>query len=322
MSDNAAATQTQQPSDTQQSGQGQERAPVVDYSELLAAQQAELARTGKTVEQLRSDLGESRSAIDRVKRAFVGEEDQQKVSPYQRRIKEFDDLGSYLDQESLENQKNGGAGMPITTKIGKQLVNYAKESESRAEKLEQELAEIKQALKRQQNPAFQGLERAAFVMEGMVDDALQALYGAEPGSKGIRSAQFDAVTARINDEIKDLMKNDPDALLKVQRNPKVMRRMVNHFMAEMLPPKVRTMMDEERIKATPMDARDLFQAFSEAREGLEDARGKGDQRAVAHYDNLMTSIRQDILANQLAGRKGDVNKPTLNQLFTTVVGGR
>lgn len=320
MGDNAAE-QTPQTTDNQ-SQETTEQTPVVDYGEILARHQTELARSGKTVEALREELGKTHGTIDRVRKAFTGDQEQQ-VTPYQQRMRDFDDLAAYLDQEALENQKQGGQGLPITTKIGKQLAAYGKAAEARAEKLEQELEEIKAQIKRQQNPAFQGLERAGFIMEGMVDDALEQMYGAEATSKQIRASQFNAVTSRINEEIKDLMKNDPEALLKVQRNPKIMRQMVNHFMAEMLPPKVRTMMDEERIKNEPMDARTLYQAFAEAKEQLFEAQEKGDERSAATYSNLMDEIRRDILATQISGRRGGtVDKPSLNQLFSSVVGGR
>ncbi len=321
MSDNnAAADQTTADTSTQAEG-AQDNAPVVDYGEILAKHQHELAQTGQTVKQLRDELNKSHGVLGRVQKAFAGDEGE-KLTAYQQRMREFDDLSSYLDQEALESQKRGGQGLPITTKIGKQLAEYGKAAEARAEKLEQELADIKEFIKRQENPAIQGLERAAHIMEGMVDDGLQALYGTDGNSKQIRAAQFNAVTARINDEIKDLMKNEPETLLKIQRNPKIMRRMVNHFMAEMLPPKVRTMMDEERIKSEPISPQDLWQAFGEARGKLEDARKRGSEREAQHFSGLMDEIRRDILSNQIAGRRGGTpEKPSLNQLFSSVVGG-
>ncbi len=314
MSDNTAPQggDTGAPADA-----GSDGGQVQDYGEILAQHQSELARTGKTVESLRAELNQSHGVLSRVQKAFAGDEGE-KLTPYQQRMREFDELSQYLDQETLENQKRGGAGLPITAKIGKQLASYGKQAEERAERLERELAEIKETIKRQQNPAFAGLERAAFIMEGMVEDGLQHLYGADQNSKQIRAAQFNAVTARINEEIKDLMKNDPEALLKVQRNPKIMRNMVNHFMAEMLPPKVRSMMDDERIKNEEFSPQQLYQAFAEAREQWEAAQSKGDKRAESHYSNLMTSIRQDILAAQQSSRRGGtVEKPSLNRLFGT-----
>ncbi len=307
MSDNAAPVTS---SESTEGGGDGAAAPVVDYGEILAQHQSELARTGKTVETLRAELDKSHGVIGRVQKAFSGEEEK-KLTPSQARMRELDALTAYLDEES-------GGRYPMTEKVGKQLAAFGKEAEARADKLEHELSQLKEAMKRQQNPAFQGLERAAFIMEGMVDEGLESLYGADAGSKSIRSAQFNAVTARINDEIKDLMKNDPEALLKVQRNPKIMRKMVNHFMAEMLPPKVRGMLDDERIQNEVMSVQDLYQAFAQARDGWQEAQAKGDERAEAHFSGLMTDLRHDILGHQYGGRRGGTpERPSLNQLFAS-----
>lgn len=310
-----AANESAQSNSGEHSGDG----PVVDFGEILAQHQSELARTGKTVETLRGELAKRDTQFDRVRKAFAGEEGE-KLTPRQQRMQHFDALSAEMEQVAKEH------GLPLTTKIGKEFASYAKEMASENESLHQELEAIKEAIKRQQNPAFQGLERAAFIMEGMVDDALGQMYGQEPGSKQIRAAQFNAVTARINEEIKDLMRNDPDALLKVQRNPKIMRNMVNHFMAEMLPPKVRGMLEDDQIKNTPMSQRELYQAFSEAREAYDSALSAGEKKKADHYSNLITDLRREILANQIGGRKGGTNeKPSLNNLMKNVyqmAGGR
>ncbi len=285
-------------SDTQQTESApatethQDSTDAIDFGDILDQHRSEV---GKTVEGLRGELHKSHGTLERVRKAFAGDDEGEKLTPYQKRMAAYKDLGQHIEREALENQKKGGQGLPLTTRLGKELADLGIQSEQRAEKLEAELAEIKAALKRQQNPAFQGLERAAFIMEGMIDDGLEALYGSDAQSKAIRSAQFNAVTARVNEEIKDLMKNDPDALLKVQRNPKIMRKMVNHFMAEMLPPKVRTMLDDQRIQNEPISQQELYQAFGEARQQLAEAESKGDERAMTHYSNLMTDIRRDIL---------------------------
>jgi hypothetical protein len=305
-------------------GAGQEATPqqqanqsgqAIDYSDILA----QFQKRDQTIESLQSELGKTKETWGRVQKAFTGEPEQ-KPSPYQARMQSFDELGAYLQEQALEDQRHGGKGLPITTKIGQQLVQYGKEAEARAEKLEQELAEIKRDLKRSQNPAYQGLERAGLAMEGMVEEALEQMYGAEASSQGIRASWFNAVTSRINDEIKDLMKNDPQALLKVQRNPKIMRKMVNHFMAEALPPKVRNMLEEQQIKETEIPPQELWSAFAEAREKYESAQRDGNDAAVTHWSNIMTDIRRDILANQVSGKRGDSR--SLNTLFANSVGGR
>lgn len=300
----APATESTEFTAPQTQDQGGAPGPVVDYSELLS----QVENTGKTVETLRADLARERTTNERVRRAFTGE-DEKKKTPSQQRIEAYRDF-----QKSLEEETQGR--YPVTEKLGRKLSEIGAESEERFAKQEEEIERLKEELKRSRNPAYQGLERAAFIMEGMVDDALVSLYGSEPNSKGIRSAQFNAVTSRINEEIRDLLKNDPDALLQVQRNPKVMRNMVNHFMAEMLPPKVRERMEEDRIKSEPMDASELYQAFAEARDNMNEAEQNGDEKAAAHYSNMMTEIRRDILGHQYQSRRE--GKPTsINKLMNS-----
>ncbi len=309
----SAAGESAQSNSSGGEGQGQDGG-VVDFGEILAQHQSELARTGKTVEALRGELAKRDTQFDRVRKAFSGD-DGEKLTPRQQRMQHFDALAAEMEQVSKDH------GLPLTTKIGKEFATATKEMMAENDSLRQELDQIKESIKRQQNPAFQGLERAAFIMEGMVEDALGQMYGQEDGSRPIRAAQFNAVTARINEEIKDLMKNDPDTLLKVQRNPKVMRNMVNHFMAEMLPPKVRGMMEDEQIRNTPMSQQELWQAFSEARDGYNSATEGGRKKEAEHFSNLITDLRREILSNQISGRKGGTpDKPSLNSLMSQVYG--
>ncbi len=290
-----------------QQQQGTGDGAAFDFSQILEQHKAEIERSGKTVESLRGELGRTHETMDRVKRAFTGD-NERPVSPYQARIKEFQELGEYVDKEV--------GHLPATAKIGKQLAALGQESEARAERLERELADLKETLKRQDNPAIQGLERAAHIMEGMLQDGLEKLYGSDDRSEGIRSAQFDAVSRRINDEIKDLIKNDPKSLLKLQRNPKLMRNMVNQFTSEMLPPRVREMMEQESARNAPITTQDLYASFNEAKGFYEQAQEKGDAKAVESYSNLMDSIRQEILASKYGGRGGTAEKPTLSRLYS------
>ncbi len=288
---------------------------AVDYAEILQQQQQALQQTGKTVEELRRQLGDSHETMTRVKDAFAGKQAPE-VNPYQAKISQYEELQNYYAEEALKHQRAGGSGMPLTTKAGLELAKLGIESERRAESLQKELNDIKLRLDKQSNPNLQGLERAAHVMEGMVSDGLEQMYPGQD-SRQIRAAQYDAITHRINAEIKDLMKNDPDTLLRIQRDPKHMRSMVNHFMAEILPPKVRTMLEDQRIQETPMDVRELYSAFGEAKEQLEAAMKKDDKKATHEASRWMDKIRQDILAVQYGGRKNNPDRPSLNQLMRT-----
>lgn len=322
--DQSASTDASQGNQSQQTGTGDGNA--IDYGELLEQQRAELGRQGQTVENLRKELESSNTTINRVRKAFSNESEK-KPSPSEERRQRFNEMRAYLEEQSLEDQKRGGAGLPVTTKIGKELADFGLAAEERAEKLQERIDQLEEMMKLSRNPAYAGLERAAFAMEGMIDEALAQMYGDEDTSRPIRSSQFNAVTARINDELKSMINSkdpkDKEDLLKIQRNPKVMRQMVNHFLAEMLPPKVRQQMDHERMMNQPQSQRDLMQAFVEAREALAEAHEKGDKRQQDYYSNLMTDIRRDILANQMGARRksGQNEQESLNGLMRSFGGG-
>lgn len=302
---------------------GQEsNSPVVDYSQILQQHRDEIVRTKDQASALERELKDTRSTVDKVRKAFSNEQEE-KLTPAQQRMQRFQELQNYLQEEALANKAAGGGGFPVTTKIGLELAEFGRQAVEENQNLRQELDELKQKVDRQQNPAWQGLERMAQAGEGMIQDALEQMYGTGKDTESIRAAQFNAVTARINEEIKDLLKNEPQTLAKIQRDPKKIRSMVNHFMAEMLPPKVRQMMDEQRIQNEEIPVTDLYQALQEAKEGMEEAQKAGDEKAEAHYSGLFTQIRRDILGHQLGSRRGGTpDKPTLNRLMSSFGGGR
>jgi hypothetical protein len=299
-----------------QSGQSQnssDEGQSLDWSQALAEQQAAFQKQGQALQGLQRELGESKEVIGKIKRAF-SPDDEKELDPHDQRIAEYEQFMDYYLQKGLEAERSGQK-IPLTVTNATKLAQLGIESERRAKKFEQEIAELKRLVSRQQNPNYQGLERAAYIMEGMVDEALEQMYGQDQDSSKIRSAQFNAVTARVNEEIKDLMKNDPDTLIKIQRDPKKMRTMVNYFMTEMLPPKVRSMMEEQEIMNSEMSVQELYSAFAEAKKHLEQAERSDDARAAHEYSRLMDSIRQDILAAQYGGQRS-TNRPSLNRLLT------
>lgn len=283
--------------------------PAIDYAEILAQHQQEFAKQGKTVSALTQKLSANEAQLQRVRKAFVGDEEEA-PSEYQTRVGEHNKLMDYFLQQGLDAER-AGKPMPLTVTLGTKLAQLGIQAEERAEKLERELAEIKQTLGRHSNPAFRQSEQAAAIMDGMVQEAVSQVYGDDPTLEVTRNVQYDAVCKRIDAEIRDLVKNEPQTWAKVRSNPQAMRRMVNHFMGELIPPAVRQQMEHQRIMDTPQTAQELWTAFNEARLGLESAE---TDRERAHYSKLMDEIRPDILALQGAARR-DPQRPSLNRLL-------
>lgn len=315
----------------QQDGGGQQDGGAPDLSgvsqqvssmaELLRQTQNELRQSRAEQQELKGTLGKNHEQIDRIRKAFVGDQEK-KMTPGEQRLAQLSEFERYLEQEAEENRRVGGAGLPVTSKVGKQLAEFARASEAENAELRARLEQLEGKAKRQESPAWQALQTGGRVMEGMLSDALDQLY---PGAEydATKQSQFNAVTGRIHAEIQDLAKNEPHNLDKLLRNPKYMRAMVNQFMAENLPPKVREMIDEQAIMNEKDTPQSLWASFAEAREQWEKAEKSNDARAAAHWSGIMTQVRQDMLAQQVAGRKGgDVDKPSIAKLMQTYAGGR
>lgn len=319
-----SAEQVQQEGVGQQEGGGgfeQVNEQVNSMAEILRQTQAELRQSRAEQQELKGTLGKSSEQIDRIRKAFVGDQEK-KMTPGEQRLAQLSEFEAYLEQEAEQNRRVGGAGLPVTAKVGKQLAEFARATENENAELRRRLDEIEGKTKRQESPAWQALQTGGRVMEGMLSDALDSLY---PGAEydQTKQAQFNAVTGRIHAEIQDLAKNEPHNLDKLLRNPKYMRNMVNQFMAEALPPKVREMLDEQAIMNEKDTPQSLWASFAEAREQWEKAEKSGDARAAQHWSGIMTQVRQDMLAQQVAGRKGgDVDKPSIAKLMQTYAGGR
>lgn len=295
----------------------------IDYGEILARQEQQISQQGQLVTSLRGELGKRDDEWKRIKRAFTGEQEE-KLTPTQIRRQKFQALTQELEDSAKESLRLGRNGMPHTVKIGKELAQYAIDADERNEQLAKEVRELKERLDRQQTPEFAALERTAFLMEGMVEEALTALYGEGKDSAQIRSAQYDSVTRLINEELKDLIKNDREALRKVQRNPKVMRNMVNHFMKQILPPKVRELLETQALENEPDSPQGLLSSLSEAREKYEEALAKGDSKQADYWSNIMTRVRQDFLSAQYGGAKSGAGgeRRSINNLISEFIGGK
>lgn len=315
---------SQAPASTEIAPVTTENQPSIDYGEILARQENALSQQGQLITSLRGELGKRDQTWNKVREAFTGETDK-KLTPAQERQQRMRGLVAKVQNDAQESLRAGLSGMPHTVKITEELAQYVADADERADRLESQLAKAIERLDRQQNPAFAAMERAGFIMEGMVDESLIALYGEGPDTERVRGAQYDAITALINAELKELIASkkpeDKTALLKIQRNPKVMRSMVNHFAAQVIPPKVRAAMDQERIENEPDTAEGLISALAEAKEEYEKALENDDHKRAQYYSNLVTKIRQDFLAFQQYGKKSQGGGKSINSLVQNFIGG-
>jgi len=283
-----------------------------DYNAILAEQQAQIAAGSQTVDKLRRQIAESEKRTKAAAKAFAGGADPEpEISPSQKRINEHNELMDYFLQEGIEGERQGRP-IPLTVTLATKFAQMGIEAEQRNQALEKQLADMEGRLARLGDSNFKLTDNAASIMEGMLDTALTQIYGEGEQTNLVREAQFNAIAHRIGQEIKDLQTNDRKTWDRVRRNPKYMKNMVNHFVAEMLPPKVKAMMEQEELQNTPISDDELYEAFKEARVACEAA----ETEAEAHqYSSIMDEIRQQLIANRYGG--GSASKQSLNQILKT-----
>ncbi len=296
-------------SGSSENSSGSDEGGAVDYGEILQSHEQAFKQQSKTVDQLRRSLDQSTETMGRVKRAFAGD-DPPEQNPLEAAIKGHEELMDYFLQQGLEAERQGRA-IPLTVTLGTKLAQQGIEAEKRYAKLEAKFEKLNRSVQRQEDPNFQLTDRAAAAMEGMLQDGLSQVYGGDPSSERTRNAQFAAVAGRITEEIQDLQKNDPGTWDKIRRNPAAMRKMVNYFVQDQLPPRVREMLENQRVQDTVMTTRELHSAFAQA----NDARlNTENEREAEQYSNIMDSIRQEIIARQYGkGRRNE--NPSLNELL-------
>jgi len=274
---------------------------IEEFGSVLSRQQAELNRSGETIKSLRGELDKNSSITEKLRKVFVG--DDEAPDPYKQRSASFEALAAELDREALEDQKRGGKGLPLTTKIGKELSEFARATLTQNQKLEQDIKELKNKVDVQSNPAVQNMQRITMVADNMTDEALEVMYPGEDSAQ-VRQFMGDSVRTMINKEIRQMVKNNEMDDIKKLNNPKAVRGMVNHFMAQILPPKAREILENERIQNEPANPKDLMIAFREASTNLENAETDKERN---HWDKIVTSLRQDFLAETM-GKGGSINK--------------
>lgn len=270
---------------------------IKDMGELL--QQQKLDSEG-TIKGLKGDLDANKATMDRLRKALSNEPDKV-VSESQRRISAFEALAFELDEAALDDQRRGGKGLPLTTKIGKQLSEFARNTLAENEKLREQIAKIEGRQNLQDNTAYQSLQKINHTAETFIDEALSTLYGADEANEDVRGFQAQSINTMIKKEIKGMLDTNDYASIKALSNPKNVRSMVNHFMAQILPPKVRQMMDDDRIKNEPDNPAKLMSALKEANKKVTEAQTQQD------YDfwvKTATELRQSFLAAKNDSKKG------------------
>lgn len=275
--------------------------PVVNenlpnYDDIIAEQVNELTGQKKIIQGLRTELDGTKNVLGRMRDIFAPTE---KKTKEVRKIDEMAELDRLLDEASLEDQKKGGKGLPLTTKIGKNLSEFARSAIQKNQSLEKQLTELQKRVETESSPAYRDFQKVLGGAETFVEDALEALYPGDE-NKDVKGYQASAVMDLVRREIKEMVDKGETDNIKKLKNPKVVRNMVNHMMSQILPPKVRTMLDNERIANTPETEEGLLADLKEAQEKFKKAGSKKEQE---QYGRIAKEIRGKYFAEKMYANK-------------------
>ena len=95
---------------------------------------------------------------------------------------------------------------------------------------------------------------------------------------------------KIINEVQRIQRERPDIWQQIRKNPEYQKRLVMHHVEQIIPPKARELLRNEKIQNTPMSNQDLWQAFREAGEKYKDN--------PTMRQKIQTSIRQEIISRK------------------------
>jgi hypothetical protein len=226
--------------------------------------------------ELKGAVERSTKMVERISSAFKDEqpEDEDDDTRDQRL------LDMFLDA-ALEDQKSGGKGMPLTTKLAMETVGLKKQ-------LREMAAAMKDLSTKQQvstSAEFKYDQDAFSKIDMQVQDAISSIYG------DVDQHLFEAVSKDIGKEIQRLKTDKPQAWEQIRRNPEYLKRMSMHFVEKKIPPRAREMLNAEKEKNTPMTDKELRQAFKEA-DVIKDPRARAEVRAAIRAKMLESSFNR------------------------------
>ncbi len=198
----------------------------------------------------------------------------------------------YLEQ-AIE-AKTKGAPIPLTTNLAiksfENMIALHKHNEALQSRLDAMEAQIKQA----NDPQAPINNMAYATMETFLQSAVEGMYGNAPQGEGVRRSIHDAAVNLITANLKELQAKAPGTWDRVRRNQGELQKLVNAAIRQIVPPKAMELMEHDTLVNTEMSVGELRQAFEEA---------KAIKNPLERRQ-LMTQIRQDILAQTIAPQKG------------------
>lgn len=257
--------------------------------ENLQGQNQQLALALQQANEKISGFEPYMQQLEGLKQVFAPEQEQQDHDPVPGWQQQLD----YYLSQAIEAEK-AGRPLPLTTNLAVSHFQSQIENHQRQTELMRTIDELKNQVQAANDPS-RALDNQAYAnIDTSIMKGLSQFYGDDPTMDRVKGAQFRAVSGLIVDEIKNLRQENPRAWDQVRRDPGAQQRMVNHFLMQYQPPRVRQMIETQRMQDTPMNNEDLVHAFREANQ-IEDPHTRA---------KVQTQIRQQILKRAVQGDAG------------------
>lgn len=250
-----------------------------------ARQEAQSLRS--TFDKRDTEFRQTKETLDRVRQAFVPEEQSKAPDP----IADLEEQMDYYLEQAMEAKARGG-GIPLTTNLALKFFQSQIENHKTQQQLLQEIAALKAQTEKANSPDRTVNDHAYAQMEGQIQNALDSLYGDDQGSLGTKRTVYQGVVQLLQADLTELQQKAPHKWDMLRRNPQELAKIVQSAVQRIVPPRAMQIIQQEQLQNTPMKEGELWAAFREA----DNIKDPNERRRIK------TQIRQDILETQINRR--------------------
>lgn len=284
----------------------------VDFEALFGKTNQELQETrektdriSKEFETKQGEWQKTSETLDRLKAALLGDTAAGETDPYASEISELEaDMEEWKDA-ALQAER-AGRPMPRTAKLAidsakRRIAAINKERDS-----QKEIAELKAQLNKVADPQYAADQKLYVSTDHLLESALQSIYGNDPSYDDVRQNQMQAIAKAIGKEF-DALRNDtenPQHWQRINRDPKALQKLVQHFVHQNIPPVARKLMEQEVLRNTPTSFEDLLGAFREAK--AQSQKNPNDQKAKQIVKELKGKVWSAYANGQFKGKRFNV----------------
>lgn len=266
-----------------------------EFMEEFTATKDELVKARKEIDELKKTTGAHKQFTEGLKN-LVSPDGGKETDPDQAELHE---LESSLDEliEEFKKAEASGRPMPLTQKTSKKSLTAAINIKKREIELKKKIEAMETKVDLLTDPLYAKDQDTYKSLGKLLGKQMDQLYGPGFENEAQKKGMSDAVVEQVNVEINRLKKEDPDAWRRVQGDETLQKNLVNYYVERNIPPKARQIMEEQKLRDTPITDGQLHAAFKEAKT-LKDPKRR---------EEMTTKIRREILSRRYGGKKGPLS---------------